>query len=164
MQQLYTEGQYNRCPASAEWSKKYQWNSVHKQIRQHFGIDLSLGADVAVPTNLGKHIVLTLTVAREPDLAHAGHASFTNLRISHMIRPVSAKTCLIVPVCICNEQSTARQIQHARCKVLPRVTESKMLAQVEANSSLYAALVSTFARKLTCICAQNAMMACKLDG
>ena len=76
--------------------EKYQWDPVYKQVRQHFGVDLPLRADVAVPTNLGKHVVLTLTMAREPDLAHAGYSSFTYLQIRHASCPplASAKTWL----------------------------------------------------------------------
>ena len=41
----------------------YQGHSIHQQVRQHLGVDLSLGADVAVPPNLGIHVVLALTMA-----------------------------------------------------------------------------------------------------
>ena len=60
-----------------------QGYSVHKQVWQQLGIDLALRADVAVTTNLGKHVVLALTMAREPDLAHACHPGLADLQVTH---------------------------------------------------------------------------------
>jgi len=61
----------------------YQGDSVHKQVWQQLGIDLPLRADVAVTTNLGKHVVLALTMTGEPDLAHPCHPSLADLHVTH---------------------------------------------------------------------------------
>ena len=37
----------------------YQGHSVHHEVWQQLGIHLPLGTDVAIATNLGKHVVLT---------------------------------------------------------------------------------------------------------
>lgn len=60
----------------------YQGDSVHKQVWQQLGINLALRADVAVTTNLGKHVVLALTMTGEPDLAHACHPGFADLQVT----------------------------------------------------------------------------------
>ena len=59
--------------------QQYQWDPVDHEVWQQLGIHLPLRADIAVTTNLGKHVILALPMPGEPDLAHARYTSLADL-------------------------------------------------------------------------------------